>query len=235
MRRNNAIADRTLHAAPVAAAVIAAAHDLRAPLTRLRGRLETALSDTADVETLRAAVACGIADADALVSTFNALLDLARLEAKPSLRLDAVDAAEAVLGVCDLYAPVAEEKSIALSADAAPAARVLAEPRLLAQAIANLLDNAVKYTPPGGRIRVSVRRAAPWVEIRIADTGPGIPAADRGRARERFVRLDTARGAAGFGIGLSVVAAIADRLGGELTLADAEPGLAATLRFRAAP
>lgn len=214
------------------AATTAIAHDLRTPVTRLRGRLETALRD-GDPQALREAIGKGIADADGIVAAFNALLRIAKLEAvtgQPS----ACAIAPVVADACELYAPLAEEAGIALAVDLAADARALAEPALLAQAVTNILDNAVKYTPNGGTIRVTVRNTLPWVEIVVADDGPGIPPADRARVLRPFVRLDASRSAPGSGLGLSVVAAIAAHQGGGFALGDAAPGLVATLRLRAA-
>lgn len=213
------------------AATTAIAHDLRTPVTRLRGRLETALRG-GDEAGLREAIGKGIADADGIVAAFNALLRIAKLDAIPGQPTPCV-LGPVVADVCELYAPLAEEAGIALVLDLAPDARGLAEPALLSQAFANILDNAVKYTPHGGTIAVSLRVAPPWVEIAVADDGPGIPEADRERVLRPFVRLDPSRSAPGSGLGLSVAAAIAQHQGGGFVLGDAKPGLVATLRLRA--
>ena len=214
------------------AATTAIAHDLRTPVTRLRGRLETALRD-GEPQALRDAIGKGIADADGIVAAFNALLRIAKLEAVAG-QPPSVAVAPVIADVCELYAPAAEEAGIALAVDLAPGARGFAEPALLSHAFANILDNAVKYTPNGGTIRVRVKTAGAWIEIAVADDGPGIPEAERVRVLRPFVRLDASRSAPGSGLGLSVVAAIAAHQGGDFALGDAEPGLIATLRLRAA-
>lgn len=215
------------------AATTAIAHDLRTPVTRLRGRLETALRD-GDADSLRDAIGKSIADADGIVAAFNALLRIAKLEAVAGQPAPCA-IAPVIRDVCELYAPLADEAGLALSLDLMEGLHhALAEPALLSQAFANVLDNAVKYTPPGGRIAIRLKTDGAWTAITVADDGPGIPAADRARVLRPFVRLDASRSAPGSGLGLSVVAAIAEHMGGEFGLADAAPGLAATLKLRSA-
>ncbi|WP_337997745.1 HAMP domain-containing sensor histidine kinase [Oleispirillum naphthae] len=206
------------------------AHNMRTPLTRLRGRLEEAARLPGAPEAARAALEAGLAETDTIIANFNALLGIARLEAETGQ----ADLAEAALtplvqDVCDLYAPLAEDRGIALALDCDETVRAPADARLLSQAVANLLDNAVKYAPAGGHVRVSVRQGPEGAEIAVADDGPGIAAAARERVLMPFVRLDAAQGVPGSGLGLAVVAAILARHGGRLALADAAPGLVATL------
>lgn len=210
------------------------AHDLKTPLNRLRNRVEEALREPPDETTYRAALERTIEEADGLMKTFNALLSIARLEAgaggddRDSLDLSAVvgDAAE-------LYEPVAEERGIALKVDLAGNVPVRGNRQLLGQAIANLIDNALKYglVPPsqanGHASEVVVRTSAHdgLAEIAVCDRGPGVPESERERVLSRFVRLEASRSEPGSGLGLSLVAAVARLHGGTLRLEDNEPGL----------
>lgn len=210
------------------------AHDLRSPLTRLRGGLDMALS--APPEERDAAIARAIVQADAVLATFGALIEISRIEAGIG-RGDMVplDLAEIVRDMAELYQPVAEEKGLSFTLDAVPAAPMRGSPQLLAQALSNLLDNAVKYSRSGDGIAVSLTAAGEgdarlWI-LTVADTGPGIPALDRERVFERFVRLDESRHAPGSGLGLSLVAAIAKLHGGAVALEDNAPGLRVVWRL----
>lgn len=211
------------------------AHDLRTPLNRLRSRIEVALlRDPGSAET-RAVLEATLADAEAMIRTFNALLDIARAEAgSDRSEFESVDLARLTSDLTDLYGPLAEDKGLAFAHVCPPAARLTANRHLLAQALANLLDNAIKYTPEGGAVRLEVGRDDGRTTITVADTGPGIPAADRARVLERFVRLDATRSTPGNGLGLSLVAAVARLHGAELILGDNRPGLRASLIFPAA-
>ncbi|WP_029009807.1 sensor histidine kinase [Azospirillum halopraeferens] len=206
------------------------AHDLRTPLTRLRSRLELVLiEDTDDPEVYRTALQETIGEADALLATFRALLSIAEAEAGGrAADFQPVDLAAIARTAADLYEPVAEEKGLTFTADV-PDAPVPARgnPQLLSQALANLLDNAIKYTPAGGRIALRVDGAAGRLEV--ADSGPGIPADLRERVLERFVRLDDARATPGNGLGLALVDAVARLHGARLELGDAAPGLSIAL------
>lgn len=211
------------------------AHDLKTPLTRMRMRIEQALDDPAVGEASREALTATLEDCDGLIRTFEALLRIARLEAgSAGVRTQAVDVAEIVREVAELYEPVAEEQEATLAV-AVPEAVVVAGDRdLLAQAVANLVDNALKYgRPEAGRQRVSlaVTRDGDEAVIAVADNGPGVPEADRGRVTQRFVRLEGSRTAPGSGLGLSLVQAVASLHKGALMLGDAAPGLVAELRL----
>jgi signal transduction histidine kinase len=210
------------------------AHDLRSPLTRMRAQLETAVDQAQTVESLRETCTSVLAEADGLLATFNALLSIA--EAESGVRLK--DAAPVNLGALatdavELYEPLAEDRQLSLTASATEGASVLGNRELVFQALSNLLDNALKYTPPGGRVHVSVLPPTadhgPVLEVR--DSGPGIPPEDRNRVTERFVRLDASRSTPGNGLGLALVSAIARSHGAGLELEDAAPGLAARLVF----
>jgi signal transduction histidine kinase len=211
------------------------AHDLKTPLTRLRNRCEAALR-TAKTETdYRAAMEGMIEESDGLIRTFDALLMIARAESGQARdNMVAFDAAEIVRGVSELYEPVAEEKGLTLRAEAPEPAMLKGNRELLSQALANLVDNAIKYArptvcgageKPSPEIVMGARRDGDRVLLTVADRGPGIPAADRARAVERFVRLTPDPAEPGSGLGLSLAAAVARLHGGELTLEDNTPGL----------
>ncbi len=205
------------------------AHDLRTPLAETRFRLEGLLHDLPD-SVAQEQIAAAIADIDRLIGVFNALLRLAELDS--GLRragFAELDLTALVEEAAELYAPSAEAKGILLHCDAPPGLRLTGDRQLLAQAIGNLLDNAIKYTPPSGRILLLARPDG----VTVADNGPGMTVAERERAVERFYRGDAARSTAGFGLGLSLVQAIARLHGGVLRLEDNAPGLRATLEFQA--
>jgi signal transduction histidine kinase len=210
------------------------AHDLKTPLTRLRNRSEEALRAAQDVSQYRAALETTIEESDALIRTFNALLMIARAESGQAVgdMID-FDAAEVVRDLGDLYEPLADEKGIRLTVDAAAAAPVRGNRELISQALANLVDNALKYGAardprPSAELAEIVLRTTDKgdrVLLTVADRGPGIPLADRARVLERFVRLEQSRSEPGSGLGLSLAAAVARLHGGELTLEDNHPGL----------
>ncbi|WP_333824332.1 sensor histidine kinase [Pinisolibacter sp.] len=211
------------------------AHDLRGPLSRVRGRLELLQISEPTPEALETSLAESVADLDTLLETLESLLSIARIDhGAPSTR-ERVDVAHMLDDLVDYFSPLAEDKSLdlVLATDGAPA--VEADRHLLFQALSNVVDNAIRYTPEGGRVLVSTRRVGAEVEIRVADSGPGIPAAERKRVLERFVRLDASRHQRGTGLGLSVVDAVVRHHGGRLDLGDNRPGLVVTLAFAAAP
>lgn len=206
------------------------AHDLKTPLTRLRNRAEEALRSAKSPEELRGALDGSIDEADNLIRVFNALLMIARLETgRIEDSMAELDLSEIVSGVAELYEPLAEEAGLALSTEVAPGLRVVGNRELIGQALANLIDNGLKYgrpegdAPPG--IVVSARQEGDAVELVVADRGPGIPEADRGRVLERFVRLDQSRSKPGFGLGLSLASGVVRLHGGQLRLEDNAPGL----------
>jgi len=202
------------------------AHDLRSPLTRLKGRIELTLLGPDDPEAYRQTLEQALSEIDIIHSTFNALLAIAEAESGTSrssfepLSLDAL-----VADVAELYRPVLEEAGMRL--DIAPLERVTipGHRQLLAQALANLLDNAVKYAREGGRIDVSLEEIKGRIELSVRDYGPGIPEDARERVLERFIRLDQARSLPGSGLGLSLVAAVARLHDSHLELEEAAPGL----------
>lgn len=210
------------------------AHDLRGPLTRLRGRIELALIQPPDPSRDRDALLDTLTQADQALATFDSLLKIAVAEAgAAATELKPLDLADLARDAAELYEPLAEDKGVQLATTTESAPRILGQRELLAQAVANLLDNAVKHTPEGGRIDVRVAAAAGEAVLVVTDSGPGIPEADRARVLERFVRLEEARSAPGAGLGLSLVASVARLHGARLSLGDNTPGLTVELHFPA--
>ncbi|HEX6999888.1 MAG TPA: HAMP domain-containing sensor histidine kinase [Gammaproteobacteria bacterium] len=207
------------------------AHDLRGPLTRLRNRLETlAAAEQPSREDL---LGC-VEQAERLLDTFNALLRIARVESGAYRSAFApLDLVPIVRDVCELYQAAADERRIGLHCRIPNAAEVFGDRELLAQALTNLLDNAVKYTPAGGSIVVALRDADDRIFLSVADSGPGIPPAERERVLERFARLDQARSQPGNGLGLALVKAVAAQHNGRIVLDDNSPGLRVTLELPA--
>lgn len=212
------------------------AHDLKTPLTRLRNHAEEALRTAKGEPAYREALDQTIEESDGLIRTFNALLMIARAEAgQSSESLTDFDAAEIARGVGELYEPLAEEKGLTLKVEAETPAPMVGNRELVTQALANLVDNAIKYgrtaAPADGAngaapdIVVGATGEGDKILLTVADRGPGIPESDRGRVTDRFVRLETSRTEPGSGLGLSLVAAVARLHGGELTFEDNSPGL----------
>ena len=204
----------------------------------MRNRCEEALRVAEDESQYRLALESTIEESEALIATFNALLMIARAESGQARDgMTDVDAAEIARGEGELYEPVADEKGIQLRVDAPAAVPVHGSRELISQALANLVDNAIKYgAPDNGLINGAepeiVIEAMPDGErilLTVADAGCGIPAVDRGRAVERFVRLEQSRSQPGSGLGLSLAAAVARLHGGELRLEDNHPGLRTVL------
>ncbi len=221
------------------------AHDLKTPLTRLRNRCEEALRLAEDESQYRAALETTIEESDALISTFNALLMIARAESGQARdNMSEFDAAEIARGVGDLYEPLADDKGLVLKVEAPGSAPVHGNRELVSQALANLVDNAIKYGRRDGAeangaaadIVVKAMGEGDRILLTVADAGPGIPEADRSRAVERFVRLEQSRSQPGSGLGLSLASAVARLHGGELKLEDNHPGLRTVISLpRAGP
>ncbi|MGH6864947.1 MAG: sensor histidine kinase [Methyloceanibacter sp.] len=214
------------------------AHDLKTPLNRLRNRVEEALREPYDETAYRETLERTIEEADGLIKTFNALLSIARLEAGAGgENREKLDVSALVCDVAELYEPVAEERGISLKADTARPIVIHADRQLLGQAIANLIDNALKYGAPFAangsdrppEVEVSTRTSGETAEIVVTDRGPGVPAPERERVLDRFVRLEASRSEPGSGLGLSLVAAVARLHGASLRLEDNEPGLRVVL------
>jgi signal transduction histidine kinase len=207
-----------------------AAHDLRTPLNRLQATAEAAMNQLAPASAERRVLERVTTEVDRMRSTLDALLRIALAETGTVAR-EPVDLSALVASMVELYAPVSEERGLHLESTVAPGAQVLGSRQLLAQAFANLLDNAVKFTPQGGRIQVLLQSANGVTEVVVEDNGPGIPADKREIVLGRRVRLDEARKFPGSGLGLSLVAAVAKLHGARLILDDAQPGLRVTLKF----
>jgi signal transduction histidine kinase len=211
------------------------AHDLRTPLTRLRNNAEQALQLESGEQGARAALEEVIDEADGLIRIFNALLMIARAESQSSREnFSDLDAAELARDMAELYEPAAEDAGVALRVEASRSAPIRGQRELIGQALANLIDNALKYGAPevpGATAEVSVKaeQIGERVEISIGDHGPGIPAPERQRVLERFVRLEASRSRPGSGLGLSLAAAVARLHDGDLRVEDNAPGLRVVL------
>ena len=224
------------------------AHDLKTPLARLRNRLEElqralAAEETGagpiadDTRSQSHAAAAALRDADAILATFGALLRIARIEASARRESFApVDLAAVVGDVAELYEPLAEDREQILTVELGEVGEAVGDRDLLFQAIANLVDNAIKYAPPGGRVHLSLAGGAAAerdIRVTVSDSGPGVSPADRDRVFERFWRADDSRSTPGSGLGLSLVQAVARLHGASVELADNEPGLKISLRLPA--
>jgi signal transduction histidine kinase len=208
------------------------AHDLRGPLTRLRTRLERLAAEEAPSK--QSADEC-LAQADAVLATFSALLRIARVESGAYRRAFAViDLGLVAEDVADLYQATAEDNLVEIRRRITDNATVFGDRELLAQALTNLLDNALKYTPVGGHVDFEVKRSGDSVVVVVADSGPGVPAEARERVLQRFARLDESRSKPGNGLGLALVRAVCDQHDGRLVLTDNGPGLRVTITLPAA-
>ncbi|HXL99736.1 MAG TPA: HAMP domain-containing sensor histidine kinase [Rhizomicrobium sp.] len=208
------------------------AHDLRTPLNRLRNRLEGVLNHLGGENVEAREIEAAVGETDTLIGTFNALLLIAEAEAGVGREAMApVDLPVVVEGISELYGPVAEEKGVSLEVAPSGTARIEGNGSLISQALANLVDNAIKYTPAGGLVRIAVQNTSAGIALSVADNGPGIPSGDHARVLERFVRLEASRNSPGTGLGLSLVAAVARLHDAKLELSDNMPGLKATLLF----
>lgn len=203
------------------------AHDLRSPLTRLRNRLEVVSLNEPKPEEFRAVLADGIDDADKLINTFNALLSIARVETGVQQEgFSDVQLVEVIVELGELYEPLAEEMGVELKLDLSTASVIRGNRHLLAQALSNLLDNALKYAAAGGEICICLYPDGQGgVEVTVADRGPGVPELEHEHVFQRFVRLESERLSPGNGLGLSMVRAIIRMHHGTVHLEDNHPGL----------
>jgi len=201
------------------------AHDLRTPLTRLRGTAELALQSVEGAGIQSEELADCVEQADDVLKLLRALMEISEAEAG-MLRLDKspCDLGTIARSAVDLYTEVAEAKSIALSIEAESGLPILGDATRLRQAIANLVDNAIKYTPVGGNVRVVARRDEGDVALTVSDTGPGVPEAEQLRVWDRLYRGDASRSERGLGLGLSLVRVIVEAHGGKVKLENAAQG-----------
>ena len=206
------------------------AHDLKGPLNRLRVRIERSIAATDGAQ--RQMLDDVLRDAEAVQRTLDSLLRIAQAQSGSyGTETTVLSLGNLVREMAELYAPVAEERGVRLNYRTFPDAAIRGSRQLLAHAIANLIDNAIKYTPAGGTVDLQVEVHNDAAQLIVADTGPGIRAEDRARVMERFVRLDSARAEPGSGLGLSLVAVVCRLHHASLALDDNHPGLRATLRF----
>lgn len=215
------------------------AHDLRSPLSTVRNRLESALAEEQiSPDKARDTLTTTLGEVDRVLATFNAILRLSNASTASRARMVRTDAAALMVEIAEFFEPAAEAVGITLRVDKPRSAIVLADADQLKQAISNLIDNAIKYTPTGGYIAVQVasNRETNKVDLIVIDSGPGIPEHARDRVVERFVRMDTARTQPGSGLGLALVETVAEVHRGEFLLMDGRgppdrPGLKAVLRL----
>ncbi len=210
------------------------AHDLRAPLARLRMRLEPHALSPAVPGAIRAEIGQALEDIDGISATFDAILRLSRLESGTAeARSETVNLTALTQSVHDILEPAANDMGHSLMLDSGPGnVTVTGDQDLLMQALVNLVDNALRHCPPPARVTLSLCEGPHGPTLAVTDDGPGIPAADRARVLDRFVRLDASRTVPGSGLGLSLVAAIARHHGARMSLTDNHPGLRVSLSFR---
>jgi signal transduction histidine kinase len=207
-------------------------HDLRTPMTHLRGSAELALAGPADIDRYREALADCVEEADRVLVMLTTLMDISEAESGAmKLTRETVSLADVMNRAVDLYREVADAKGVALMAHAGPAVVVTADATRLEQVAANLIDNALKYTPSRGRVDVEVENEGQEALLRVRDTGPGIPANELPRIFDRLFRGDASRAERGLGLGLSLVRAVVEAHGGRVTV-DSDPGRGATFTVR---
>jgi signal transduction histidine kinase len=208
------------------------AHDLRTPLTRLRQRLELAIRAESDPELARATLENAVVEIDSILGVFGALLRIAQIEGNASaVTFKPVNLRELLDTIVEVYLPMAEEKTQTLSEDVPADLVVNGDRELLMQLFANLVENALRYSPHDGRISLTASQSKQHVAVQVADDGPGIPEQFRAKVLQRFFRLESSRSTPGNGLGLSLVDAIVRLHGAKLELSDAQPGLRATVQF----
>jgi signal transduction histidine kinase len=207
-------------------------HDLRTPLTRLKTNIQRAEDSDLEAPVRREALGQAADEADRILSSFSAMIDIARAEAGAAREQFAdVDLVPVVRGIHELHQPLAEESGVKLFFEGDGEVKVRGHAQFLAQLVSNLVDNALKHGASGGSVEMSVRTAGGSAEIAIGDHGPGIPEEQRINALKRFGRLDAARTTPGSGLGLSLAATLARMHGGELVLEDNAPGLRVKVRL----
>jgi signal transduction histidine kinase len=208
------------------------AHDLRTPLTRMRGRLERACDEEFDLGRYRSLVSDTIGELDEILTTFSSLLRISQIEARDrTAEFRNIDLSAIVREVVELFEPAAEERAVRLQLSAGDAVFVVGDRDLLFDAISNLVDNAIKHGGDQGEVAIKVASGSHGPVLSIGDRGPGIPLAERKHVLRRFYRLERSRNRPGNGLGLSLVAAVANLHGTEIVMADNSPGLRIDLHF----
>ena len=207
------------------------AHDLRTPLTRMRGRLERAAAEPLDPSDYQSVVNDTIAELDGILRMFSSLLRISRIEASDQAPFRRLDLNEIASEVVELFDAEAEERSVCLILSRDDPAVVLGDRDLLFDALSNLVDNAIKHGGIGDQVHIIVARTANATSLSIIDSGPGIPSPERQKVFKRFYRLEQSRNTPGNGLGLSLVAAVANLHGCRIEMADNAPGLRIDLHF----
>ncbi len=209
------------------------AHDLRSPLNRIINRLDEGMRTIKPENPARPLLESNIREMEELIGTFNSILKISELEARPDVvQLERCDLAQIISKLTEFYEPYAAEKNISLSNNVSDSVMVSGEKNLLTQAFANLIDNAIKFTPNGGAITIDCENSEAKLEVVIADSGHGIDEKYRDKVFEKFVRLEQSRGSKGNGLGLSMVAATLRIHHATIMLEDNNPGLKVRIRFR---
>jgi signal transduction histidine kinase len=207
------------------------AHDLRTPIARLKTDIEGA-ANAPTLEAAQAGATAAAAETEEILATFQALLDIAEVEAGADGGLQPIHLDDAARSAADLYQAVAEDAGVTLVRQLEPAL-MLGEPSLIVRLIANLVDNAIKFSPKGAQVLIRVERRDMELLLEVRDQGPGVPAEDRETVMRRFVRGEATRATPGHGLGLALVAAVAKRHGAKIQMDNAGPGLIVRVRFRA--
>jgi signal transduction histidine kinase len=212
------------------------AHDLRTPLGRLRQRLETARANAESLADYERAVEKALADLDGTLATFGALLRIAQIESgSPRAAFGEVDLSGLLVHLASTYSAVAEDCGKQISNRIADGVKVRADRELLTQMFVNVIENALHHSAPGAVVQIELRDSEDAPVVVIADDGPGIPSEEREKVFRRFYRLDRSRSTPGNGLGLALVAAIAQLHKIHIALADCEPGTRVTFEFGASP
>jgi signal transduction histidine kinase len=208
------------------------AHDLRTPLARLRNRLEDARGGAVTTSDYAAAVARAIEDTDQVLAMFAALLRISQIEAGTRASAFAPLSLSGLLGgLVEMYRPVAEDARHRVTCDLQPEVWIRGDAELLTQLFSNLIENAINHTPPETTIRITLQATDVSVVASVSDDGPGIPDAESTKVLRRFYRLSGSRSAAGHGLGLALVSAIANLHHATLRLSNAQPGLCVSASF----
>jgi signal transduction histidine kinase len=201
------------------------AHDLRTPLTRLRGSADLALQNQGDTVAAREALADCVEESERIQRLLETMLDVSAAEnGTLPLKKERINLRDTLTYAVDLYQEVADDKNIAVTIADGPEVNAEADPLRLGQAVANLLDNALKYTPAKGSVRLCTRLTPGFAELEVSDSGPGIPEAEREKVWRRLYRSDTSRSQRGLGLGLSLVKAIVEAHGGSVSVDSAPEG-----------